>query len=169
MPILRRHAEHLGDNDDRQRVGEIVNDLEFASIAGLREHVFDDLPDARPQVLDGPRRERLADQPAQSCVTWRIGGQHRLGVAHRAILLLLLAHHLREARLGTTAVGREATVHQDRVDVVVAREHPRLHHLAPVDGGLLPKLAVHRIRVGEHSGRERIELCCYHVGLLVRS
>src|SRR5438128_1328665 len=119
VTVLRRHPEHLGDDDDRQRVGEIVNDLEFASIAGLREHVFDDLPDARPQVLDGPRRERLADQAAQSCVIGRIGGQHRVCVAYWAILLLLVGHHLREARLVTTAAARVASSTHYSVDAAV--------------------------------------------------
>jgi hypothetical protein len=36
-------------------------------LAGLVEQVIDDLLDARSQVLDGARRERLADQAAAAC------------------------------------------------------------------------------------------------------
>jgi hypothetical protein len=63
--VGRRDAKHLRDDGDRQWKGVVVDHVHFPAGGNrIQERVGDRL-DARPQLLDHPRRERLGDQPPE--------------------------------------------------------------------------------------------------------
>ena len=76
--VRGRNAEQLGDDDDRQRIGEVVNQLHLAAARATASSSSSTIAWTRAaQPLDHTRRERLVDQPAQARVRRRIGHQQR--------------------------------------------------------------------------------------------
>ena len=112
-PGLLRHADEVGDQAGRQRVGEPLPQVD--DLAGLHrgervEQLTGQFLDARPDRLRPPRGERLADEPAQPDVILAVGGDH---VVHGDP-----ADHL--------PVRRDLAVDERRPVVAGALRHPRI-------------------------------------------
>ena len=75
--ILARHAQHLDDDLDRQRVGVVGHQVGVALVEGDIEKLVADLLDARPEPVDDARGERLLDEPAQAGVVGWVTEQER--------------------------------------------------------------------------------------------
>jgi hypothetical protein len=68
----------LADDGDRQRVGKRCDHIHGRSHRkGDAQKLVSDLLDPRPETVDLPGSERLADRLAQACVVRWIGVQHR--------------------------------------------------------------------------------------------
>ncbi len=76
MAIGLRDPEELGDHGDRQRLGIVGDEVDLAAAAEVIDQTVDDRLDVRPEPLDGPRRERAADETAQPRVVGRLEVQH---------------------------------------------------------------------------------------------
>ena len=89
LQVALRHAQQFGDDDHRQRKGEVVMQIEIA-VAG--QGGIDELAsqcfDLRAQRLDGARREPVLQQPAEIGVLRRIA-QHTLGLGEAGSLSVL--------------------------------------------------------------------------------
>ena len=70
------HPEHLGDHVERQREGQVGDDVTVAALGDRVEHLVDELLHPRSQRLDRRRRERLAHQPAQAGVVGWVDVEH---------------------------------------------------------------------------------------------
>ena len=79
--VLGGNAEHLADDLDRQRVGEVADHLDRALLERGVEQAVDDLLDPRPKLLDDLRCERLAHQAAQAGVVGWVEEQERTDLA----------------------------------------------------------------------------------------
>ncbi len=77
LAILHRDPEQLADDDDGQRVGEVLDQIHGVGLRHAVEETIDDLLDVRPQQLHHARGERLADETAQPRVVRGIALQHR--------------------------------------------------------------------------------------------
>jgi hypothetical protein len=74
--MLRADAEQFTDEDDGQRLGKVVDEIEGLAQRQLVERRLDDRRDAFTQTLNPPRCEGLPDQTAQSRVLrWFVGKQ----------------------------------------------------------------------------------------------
>ena len=74
-PVAARHPQDLRDHDHRQGMAERFHQVE-APVGGHGvEQLIRDLPDARPQLLDCLRRERLRHQRPQPRVLGRVAVQ----------------------------------------------------------------------------------------------
>ena len=65
LVVLDGHAEHLADDVDGDRVGELLDEVHRARCLDAVEEPVHDLRDARAQRLDHARGERLADEAAR--------------------------------------------------------------------------------------------------------
>ncbi len=70
--VLAGHAEQLADDRHRQRVGEIVDDIELALVALGIEQLVDEGDDAVVHGVDASRGELAHHQPPQSVVLGRV-------------------------------------------------------------------------------------------------
>ncbi len=70
--VLERHAKQPADHRDRQRVGEVGDDVEVTGLGDRVEQGVDQRRDVGLQCLDDLRHERLADQLAQPRVVRRV-------------------------------------------------------------------------------------------------
>ena len=68
--------EQLGDDRDRQRLGEVGDEIDLARAREVVDQAIDDRLDAAPHRLDGPRRERLEDKPPDPRVVGRLEVEH---------------------------------------------------------------------------------------------
>lgn len=149
--ILRRRAEHLGDEHDRQRVGDSVDEIERpAARHCLGEHALRERADARFDRGDGFRRERLLDQRAHARVIGRVRADHVLlrevvpqRRERRALALRQPAEQQRLAVLVRKIVG----VAQRLGDVVEPADDPRVPRLAPEHRVLVAEPPIDRVRV----------------------
>ncbi len=160
--ILGRDPEHLADDDDRQRVGEVGDQVELPRPALLDpvEQAVDDLVDVRPHRFDHAGREGLADDAPQPVVVRRVEEEHRT----RLVPLeepFGAALHLPEL-LEQVALARVAAeplrVLEDRLTVCVAGEDPDAGHQSGMDGLEPAEPLVLRIGIGMDLGEERVEL-----------
>ena len=122
--VLDRDAEQLSDHDRRERLGDVVDQVEGA--LGLRfvGELADERLDVVAQRGDAFGGEGLVDKLADARVVGRVHDQHR---AHASRALAQELRHAVEVvahERRAHALDREARVAQHRVDVAVAREHP---------------------------------------------
>ncbi len=82
-PVGNGHAEQHADDAHRQRVGEIVHQVEVATRLGGVQQLVDEPLDLSSQPADRGRRERSTDQAAQPRVVGRVAKQHPLTEAAR--------------------------------------------------------------------------------------
>jgi hypothetical protein len=139
--ILHRHAEHLADHRDRQRVRKVLDHVHATLRLHPVQQPVDDLLDVLPQGLDHPWREGLAHQRAQPRVIGRIAKQHR---ARQRRLLALVAVHRRQHLLELLAA--ESLIAQHGHAVVPAGQHVEAERTA-MDRIPLAQPPVERIRV----------------------
>ena len=50
--VLRGHVEHVGDDGDRQRIGEVLDEVDFAVETRAIEEAFDRRLDRAEQLFD---------------------------------------------------------------------------------------------------------------------
>ena len=134
VPVLRGHAQQLGNHDGRQRVGEFGNHVQASPGSDRLEQFLGDGLDPGPQTLDGSRREGPVHQGAQAGV---VGG---IVVLHPGREEPPQGFHFRLNLLGELGqqqaepLSREArVVLQGEADVVVAGQDPTVGLLAPMD------------------------------------
>ena len=153
-PVRLRHAEHLTDHRDRELQGQLGDHVDHA-VAAV-EQLVGQPHDVGPELLDGPRRERLRHQLAQPRVVRRVEAEHRLRPLAEVLEPLepllfgeavLLPHRPRLALA-------EPRVSQHRLAVVVSTDHHDPES-APEDRGVLANGRVARIRIGLALGREQ--------------
>ncbi len=103
LPVVRRHAQHLADHRDRQRLGELRDEIEAVTRRQTIEAVGDDRLHPVAQILDPLRREGAADHAAQpGVVGW------------------LLRHHVARfeaVEIGLARIGRRPAQLVARQDV----------------------------------------------------
>ena len=151
LVVAGRHSEHVADDGDRQRVGEIADDVHPPLPLHPIEQEIHHALDLPAHALDDPRREGSVDERPQAGVVGRVAEEHG---AREAAGLGLLAVLGRED--GLESVAPEARVAQGRDAVLVAGEDPQAER-AQVDGIGLAQVPVERVRVGVEGGRERVE------------
>ena len=114
LSVLGRNAEQLADHRDRKREGEVADHVEAPRFPQRRQQLLGHLGDARAELLDGARGERLADQSTQPGVVGSVHEQEDLrqhltgDVGHRGGVALVaaparLAQDRRAPRRATSA------------------------------------------------------------------
>ncbi len=123
-PLLR-DAEHLGDDEERQRHGEVVHQVDRAAAAAeIVEHVVDEPGDPGLHLVDRAWREGLGDEAAQATVGRVVDRDHRLAHLPDQLGRESAAEPEQRRRLRVFRVGGEARVLEHAHHVVVARHHP---------------------------------------------
>ena len=89
LAVFLGHSGHPGDDLDRERSGEVLDDVEVIGI-GLAQVLVDQLNDRLFLRLDGPRGERLVEQAAHVPVVGWVHEDDRLlrnitGSHHRQV------------------------------------------------------------------------------------
>ena len=74
LAVLDGEAEHLRDDDQRQRLGDVVDEVALTARRDVVDELARELADVVHQLGDARRREAAADEPALPRV---------LGVVHR--------------------------------------------------------------------------------------
>ena len=138
LVIARRHAEHLGDDGDRQGIGQVADHVHRPRRSTRSSSPSTTSWICAAQALDHPRGERPTDERAQARVVRRIAEEHGAGQAAGLGLLAVLGR-----QDGLEAVAAEARIAQRRDAVVVAREHPEAER-AQVDRIALAQALVER-------------------------
>jgi hypothetical protein len=72
LVILARHAEQVGDYEQRERLGVRVAELDLAAVAELVDQRVGELPHERLVLLEAVRREQTREQCAVARVLGRI-------------------------------------------------------------------------------------------------
>jgi hypothetical protein len=158
LVVRHRNAEHLADDNDRQRVGELLDQVHPVVVLHRRQEVIDDLLDMRPEHLNHARSERLAHQAAQPGVIGRIAIQHRHPESWRNRRPESCRHEGREGLLGQTRVP------QHRHHVLVPGQDPEAQR-AVVNRFLAAQAVVHRVRIREELRVHRVEDDSHSLGL----
>ena len=115
---LGREPEHVGDEQQRQRRGDVPHEVARTFRRDAIDDVGADTPDGGLVVAHSPRRETPADEAAAPRVFGRVHRDH-----HRQVAAV-------RARGAVTREG--CGVLLDREDVVVARQRPHLVLRVPV-------------------------------------
>ena len=70
--VRGRHPQQLGDDHNRQRIRQVVNQIEAPTfLANAIQQLADDGDDPRPKLLDHARRERLLhERPESGVIGW---------------------------------------------------------------------------------------------------
>ena len=77
LPVLLRRAEQLADDGDRIRLADVDGEVGAPGRGDGIDQPADHLTHERPQPVGRPRRERLADEPAQPGVLLALCRQDR--------------------------------------------------------------------------------------------
>ena len=125
LPVLRRHAQHLGDHDDRQGPGHSLHEIEAGRVLDVVQQRFENAADARFQVVDRLARKRLVHECPEPRVVGGVEKQHGELVRRRQ-------HGMLPGRQGARAriVAEVPMVAQDGIDIGVAGEQPGLQQSA---------------------------------------
>ena len=78
LSILDRDAEQLRDDGDGERESEVVDELHAPALLDQVDQIVGDLLDARAELLDDARRERLRHEPPQATVVVAVLGEEVL-------------------------------------------------------------------------------------------
>ena len=151
IAILRRHPDHLGDHDRRQRRRQVRHQVKLVLPLHLVEQRVRGGADVLLHFGDLARSEGAVDQPAQAGVIGWIEAQNArrqltagVLVAQPALLPLALI------------VAEPLPVAQHLVHILVARDHQRARQRAVVVRILLPQLAVGRVGIIHEAVRQRV-------------
>ncbi len=148
--------EHLAEHADRQRVGEVGDQLHRSAVDEGVDGGVDPALHRRPQPLGAPGRERRLDQPAGPGVVGVVL-EHEGRPVELAAVGPGPQHVDDRRRRGPVEVARHGLVAQDAVDVLVAGQHPPAEQLGAVDGLGLAQPAVLVVGPGVEAGFERVE------------
>ncbi|EOT7840973.1 hypothetical protein ACNH7Y_005524 [Pseudomonas aeruginosa] len=127
--IFAGKAEQLGGHPDRQRFGEIPEQIGLAALQQAVEELFHQRLDARFPAAHGVGAEGRSEQPAQAGVPRRVVEQHEVVVEARQRLQLLVAEPAGAALADASGakasgVGGETAVAQARRDIGIATDPP---------------------------------------------
>src|SRR6185295_5442658 len=64
LAIRGRYADDFGNDDDRQRIGQCLHEVDLTLFQRAIEELVCDLVDTRLEAADDARRKRLTDQAA---------------------------------------------------------------------------------------------------------
>ena len=148
--VRARHREHLADDGHREREREAAHEVDRAVGREPVDELVRDRLDARLERGDAPRREGLVDEAPIARVVGRVELDH----AREALVAgvedgLDLRGELGERLDADAAPGGVApVVHEHADDVLVARDDPAVHAIAPEHRRLAAELLVDRERVG---------------------
>ena len=151
LALVPGQAEELGDDNGRQRVGEVGHEVH----PPLRPERVQELVHHRPHVRlehgDVPGEERVLHRPPELAVAGRVvehhpvrqgpGEERDVRVAFAAAPVLLEPAHL---------LDRQPVVEKGAAHVRVAGQHPAAERGAPVHRLPLSQTVVDRVRVVEH-------------------
>jgi hypothetical protein len=123
-PHLDRHAEHFGNDGDRQRRCEGWQQVDLARFETVDQLIGERL-DTRPEPLDLTRDEGAVDQRSEPGVHGWLQLQHRIGLdaVEGAEMRAVLADAASGGDAGRI-LAAEAAVAQQPVDVVEAAKAP---------------------------------------------
>ena len=76
LAVGNGNAEQLGDHRDRQREGELRDEVHLAGGRDAVDQLVGDLLDPRPQPFDHARCERLRDEAAEAQVVFAVAVEH---------------------------------------------------------------------------------------------
>ncbi len=136
-----RDSEHVADHGDRQRKREVADQVDCALVLHTVDEVIHDRLDPRSHRLHLPPPEGLAEDLADPRVLGAIE-MDQIAAVGRVVLVqkrqLLAGLRGKAVEQGDhTTHAREPRVAMYGVDVLVARQEPRLKRVAPVDGIVL--------------------------------
>ena len=157
LAVGRGHAQHLGDDGERQGEGVVGHELHVPGVGRPVERLVHQLLDTRAQVLDAAGGEGLGDELAQAGVVGRVPVEHRPGAA---LALTVAAEHLvgelvEQGWPGVGVLDAERRVAQEAQDVVVLEEQPDPERTL-VDGLVLPHRLVLRVGILGEPGFEGV-------------
>ena len=141
------NAGHPGDDLDRKRSGEILDDVEILRI-GLTQVVLDELDDGVPLRLDRPRGERLVQQAAHVAVVGRVHEDDGL-----------LRHLARADHTEVAAARRREPVMilECRGDIGMAGQRIEVLLFVVVDRSFVPHTSIDLVWIVEVLLRDRVE------------
>lgn len=127
--IFAGKAEQLGGHPDRQRFGEIPEQIGLAALQQAVEEFLHQHLDARFPAAHGVGAEGRSEQPAQAGVPRRVVEQHEVVVEARQRLQLLVAEPAGAALADAggakaSGVGGETAVAQARRNIGIATDPP---------------------------------------------
>jgi hypothetical protein len=157
LPVLRRDAHVLADDDDRNVKGELFDELHLAPWRQAVQEPLDDLADTGAEPLHAAGGEGLVDQHAQPCVVGRVAEDEPLAqvVDEEGQLLPLPLRQL--LAQGGHAVRREVLgIAQDLQDIIVTGHQPAAPARVPGDAFLLTQAAEVGVRVLNGLGSQQI-------------
>ena len=159
--ILERYAEEIADDPDRQRIGEILHEIDITGLDGSVEKLVDHLLGSIPQRLHHLRGEGLGDEAPESGVVGRIsekeGAHLEHGRRNRIVFLHGRAKARRHALVGNVeAVRARPPVPQHGQAVSMPSHHPETE-FAPRDGRPLSQIGVERKGITRPPGVKRVE------------
>ena len=141
------HADDLGDEDHRQRIGQRGDEIGLALLERLVEKLVGDLAHARLEAANDARRERLVDQAAQARVLGRILPEHA-GARRLFGIDPGKGRKLARERLG---------ILQHRLTVGVAEDREDRQLGMRVDGMIPPRFGEELVRIAARALVEGIE------------
>ena len=154
-----RHTEKAGDDHDRHRFGERLDEIGFSIGRKPIDQVISQALDARLQARDLPREERGIDEAAQAGVHW--GLQLEQGMLFKGVKRTQVRRRFRPAeflaRRHVENLPSESPFALQRADVLVAGEAPVSELLPKKDGAFLAPARVERVGVLHELGLARIE------------
>ena len=151
LALVPGHPEELGDDDGRQRVGEVGDEVH----PPLRPERVQELVHHRPHVRfepgNVPREERVLHRPPELPMAGRVVEHHpvRQGPGEERdvrVALAAAAVPLEPAHL----LDRQPRVEEGAAHVRVAGQDPAAERGAPVRRRSFPQAVVDRVRVVEH-------------------
>ena len=161
LAVLDREPGQLGDDDGRQRMREVRDQLHPSRGQPRRDRLVHELLDPFAQSLDPAGRERRAHEASDPRVVRRVPLRH----AHREVLVegreqaLLEARRALDRQRHPAGGGEALRVADGRLDVGGTGDQPAAPWLDPVDRRGGAEAGEDGIRVGEEGGRaqERIQ------------
>jgi hypothetical protein len=174
LVILARHAEQVGDHEQRERLGVRVAELDLAAVAELVDQRVGELPHERLVLLEAVRREQAREQCAVARVLGRIEREElarerdlvaavRDDVGDRLALGRLRQRHERTERRDDRRERRVIGV--DGEQLLDARDHVhavvRLAHDRPAlaQRGVVGRRVADQLGVGEEVAFDGIHEC----------
>ena len=132
--VLDAETEHLRDDDQRERLGDVVDEVALAPLRHVVDELAGEITDVVHQLRDARAGEAAADQLALPRV---------LGVVHRHDRQRIGAAALRS---NTLPAAEQLGLALDVRDVLVLRDDPDPVHLVAVDRIVLTHPPEHVVR-----------------------
>ncbi len=158
--VVGRHPEPLADDRDRERLGEVVQQVEVAPFDERLEQFGRELRRLLPHRLHAPGRERRRDELADARVIGRLEPEEAPALDVPERLPARIERLRLELLLGTDVpeVAAQPPVAQTGADICVTRDEPAVELLVVEHGDRLAELRQDRVRIREKLRGRRVEL-----------